>query len=56
MTLTPYVPTPKELTSVAVFSVTRETAGSVQVMVQHVFVLFVLKFLQEPIEQYDIFA
>jgi len=30
VTLTPYVPTPKELTFVAVFVVTKETAGPVQ--------------------------
>lgn len=57
VTLTPYVPTPKELTFVAVFLVTKETAGPVQVIVQLYISLFhVLKFSQKPIEQYSLFA
>ena len=43
MTLTPYVPTPKELTFVAVFVVTKETAGPVQVIVQVFISLFCAK-------------
>ena len=45
VTLAPYVPTLKELTFVAVFVVTKETGGSVQVIV----LVALLKFSQEPI-------
>lgn len=54
VTLTRYVPIPKELTFVAVFVVTKETAGSVQVTA--LLALFKLKFSQEPVAQYIIFA
>lgn len=43
VTLTPYVPTPKELTFVAVFVVTKETASPVQVIVQVFISLFCAK-------------
>lgn len=54
VTLTRYVPILKELTFVAVFVVTKETAGSVQVMI--LFASFKLNFSLEPIVQYTIFA
>ena len=54
VTLTRYAPILKELTFVAVFVVTKETAGSVQVMV--LFALFKLKFSQELIEPYTSFS
>lgn len=43
VTLTPCVPTPKELTFVAVFVVTKEMAGLVQVIVQLFISLFCAK-------------